>query len=465
MQSIKNILVLLIGIVGFTPGNAQNGNAFKVPPYQKVVLKNGLTVYLMEQHEVPMITISAVLPAGAVYDGDQSGLATLTALALKHGSANMSKKQIDEALDFVGANISTYASKEYSGISAKFASKDKDAVLNILKEVMLNPSFDTTEFNKEKKRQLVSLEQAKESPGRVIGNYFDMLYYGDNVYANTTAGHTTTVAMLTANNAKQFYKTHYIPNGAAIAVAGDFNTASMKAQLTTLFNSWAKGTATPISASAISQPSAANVLLVNKDDATETTFYIGGPGIQYNNPDKVAINLVNTFFGGRFTSWLNDELRVNTGLTYGARSNFVPLKNAGTFRISTFTANKNTETAIDKAVEVLNNLHTNGVDATTLTSAKNYEKGQFPPDYETSGQLANLLTEMFWYGFNESYINNFEKNIDGLSIETANQVIKKYFPKENLQFVLIGKASEIRKIAEKYGKVKEIQLKDDTLKL
>ena len=465
MQSYKYIVVLLLGFASFTQGSAQKGNTFKLPAYEKVVLKNGLTVYLMEQHEVPMINVSAILPAGAVYDGEQSGLASLTALALKHGSANMSKSQMDEALDFVGATLNTFAAKEYAGINAKFATKDKDAVLNIVKEVMLNPSFDTTEFNKEKRRQLVNLEQAKESPGRVIGNYFDLLYYGNNVYANPTSGHVTTMTTLTALDAKKFYSSHYIPNGSAIAVVGDFNSATMKAQLSKLFNLWTKGSVTPINNTVINQPATANVLLVNKDDATETTFYIGGPGTQYNNPDKVAINLVNTFFGGRFTSWLNDELRVNTGLTYGARSNFVPLKNAGTFRISTFTANKNTETAIDKAMEVLNTLHTKGVDANTLTSAKNYEKGQFPPDYETSGQLASLLTEMFWYGFNESYINNFEKNIDGLSIETANQVIKKYFPRQNLQFVLIGKASEIRKIAEKYGKVKEIQLKDDVMKL
>ena len=156
MQSYKYIMVLLLGFAMFTQGSTQTGSTFKLPAYEKVVLKNGLTVYLMEQHEVPMINVSAILPAGAVYDGEQSGLASLTALALKHGSANMSKSQMDEALDFVGATITTFAAKEYAGINAKFATKDKDAVLNIIKEVMLNPTFDTTEFNKEKRRQLVS---------------------------------------------------------------------------------------------------------------------------------------------------------------------------------------------------------------------------------------------------------------------------------------------------------------------
>ncbi|HEX5651636.1 MAG TPA: insulinase family protein, partial [Chitinophagaceae bacterium] len=163
-------------------------------------------------------------------------------------------------------------------------------------------------------------------------------------------------------------------------------------------------------------------------------------------------------------SMLNDELRVNTGLTYGANSRFTPLKNGGTFAISTFTANKSTEPAIDKALEVLNRLHNNGIDEKSLASAKNYVKGQFPPRYETSGQLAGLLTQMFWYNFNESFINNFEKTVDELTLDRAKEIIAKYFPKEKLQFVLVGKSSEIKKIAEKYGPVTEVQIKEEVKK-
>ncbi|MGB4775601.1 MAG: insulinase family protein, partial [Daejeonella sp.] len=203
------------------------------------------------------------------------------------------------------------------------------------------------------------------------------------------------------------------------------------------------------------------VLLINKEDARETTLLIGGLGIRRDNPDYVAIEVVNTVFGGRFTSWLNDELRVNSGLTYGANSRFSSLKNSGTFAISTFTATKTTEAAIDKALEVLTKIHSSGIDNETLTSAKNYVKGQFPPRYETAGQLAGLLTQMFWYGFDESFINNFENNVDGLTSAKAKEIVNKYFPKDKLQFVLIGKSADIKKIAEKYGPVTEKQIKAD----
>lgn len=461
MKSIKHLFIIIAIVLVSISAAAQNAD-FKLPKYEKFTLGNGLTVYLMEQHEVPMINVSVILPAGAIYDGQQNGLASLTATALKHGTKSMTKAQLEEELDYIGATLNTYASKESAGLSAKFAAKDRDKVMNIIKEVLINPVFDAKEFEKEKQRTLVGLDQAKESPRQVIDDYYNGMLYAGHVYANPVSGRISTVGKISVDDIRKFYKSFYMPNGAAIAVVGDFNPKEMKTKLTTLFNSWTKGTVPAnVANKPVPNPTGAQVLLVNKEDARETTFYIGGPGINRSNPDFVAVEVINTVLGGRFTSWLNDELRVNTGLTYGARSNFAPLKNAGTFQISTFTATKNTEAAIDKALEVYNRLHTKGLDENTLTSAKNYVKGGFPPRYETAGQLAGLLTQMFWYGFDESFINNFQKTVDSLTVEKAKSIVTKYFPKNNLQFVMVGKAEDIRKVASKYGKVTEVQIKDD----
>ena len=459
----KMIYILAICLLASVGLKAQS---YKLPPYEKFKLKNGLTVYLMEQHEVPIISVSVILPAGAIYDGEKSGLASLTATALKHGTKNFTKAKLDEELDFLGATINTGASKESASLSARMIAKDKDKVLSLLKEVLLEPSFDAAEFDKEKKRLLITLEQQKESPRQVIGSYFDKFLYGDHVYGNIVQGKISTVSSLTVDDVKKFYAENYLPEGSAISVAGDFKTPEMKAAITDLFSGWQKGTKPQVNLASkpITKPAIQQVLLVNKDDAKETTFYIGAPGISRNNPDYVAIDVVNTLFGGRFTSMLNDELRVNTGLTYGANSRFSALKNGGSFVISTFTAGKTTEPAIDKALEVLAKLHKNGIDEKSLASAKNYVKGQFPPRYETAGQLANLMTQMFWYNFDESFINNFEMTVDGLTLDKAKEIIAKYFPKDKLQFVLVGKSADIKKIAEKYGPVTEVQIKEEVKK-
>lgn len=456
-QKLISICVLLLVI---TNASAQG---YKLPTYTTFKLPNGLTVNLMEQHDVPLISVSTVVPAGAIYDREQAGLASLTATALKHGTKSYTKAQIDQELDFIGASIDASATKEYARLSANFATKDQKKVLNIVKEILLDPAFDEKEFDKEKSRLLVGLEQQKESPRAVIGFYFEKFLYGNHVYGNIINGMKATVEGLTASDVKKFYQANYTPNNAAITLVGDFSTKEMKASITKLFSEWKKGKVVKedLSTLAYKKPTESRVLLINKEDANETTFLIGAPGISRNNPDYIAIDVVNTLFGGRFTSMLNDELRVNTGLTYGASSRFNTLKNDGTFVISTFTNIKTTEAALDKAVEVLNKLHQNGIDENALTSAKNYVKGQFPPDYETSGQLASLLSQMFWYKFDRSFIDNFEKNVDSLDLARANEIIATYFPKDKLQFILVGKASEIKKIAEKFGPVTEININEN----
>ena len=461
MKYIKQLFIITFFLCGSMANLYAQG--YTLPKYEKFTLANGLTVYLAEQKDVPVISLSAIFPAGAIYDGDKAGLASLTATALKHGTKSYTKTKLDETLDFNAAYINTFASKESAGLSSKFASKDLNKILGMVKEVLLEPVFDAVEFEKEKKKLLQQLDQQKESPRSVMPAYFDKFMYGNHVYGNIIQGNKTTVGKLTVLDVKNFYKENYLPEGSAIALVGNFNIAEMKTILTSLFAGWKKSIKAQINLAAkpIVTQTTNRVLLVNKDDAKETTFYIGAPGISRNNPDYVAIDVVNTLFGGRFTSMLNDELRVNSGLTYGASSRFSALKNAGTFVISTFTAQKTTEAAIDKAIEVLDNLHKKGLDETALASAKNYVKGQFPPRYETASQLSALLTQMFWYGFDESFINNFEKNVDGLTLEKAKQIVATYFPKEKLQFVMVGKASEIKKIVSTYGTLSEAQIKED----
>ena len=437
---------------------------FKLPAYEKHTLQNGLTLYLMEQHEVPLIYVSAIFPAGAIWDKEQSGLAAFTADALLFGTKNYTKQQIEETFDFLGATISSRADQETAEVTMSFKTDDIDKVLPIFIEVITNPTFPQEEFDKRKKRWLAELEQAKESPRMVIGSYFNKFLFDKNVYGNPVSGSISSIKNLTREDLNGFFGMHYMHTFTGIAVVGDFPTEEMKSKLESLL---------PRSASLdkfnllkeidleVKQPDKSKLLLVNKDDSRETTFLIGGYGVPWNNKDITQIDVINTIFGGRFTSWLNDELRVNAGLTYGARSRFNTYKNAGTFYISTFTATETTVEAIDLALEVLDRLHTKDIDEETLTSAKNYVKGQFPPDYETSGELADLLTTMFFYGLDDSYINDFEKNVDEMTVEKASEIIAKYFPKENLQSVLIGKSDEIRDRVSKYGEVIERNIDDD----
>ena len=169
----------------------------------------------------------------------------------------------------------------------------------------------------------------------------------------------------------------------------------------------------------------------------------------------------NTIIGGRFTSSLNDELRVNSGLTCGARSDFATLAQTGTFAISSFTALPKTDPALDLALKTYQRLRDKGIDAATLESAKAYVKRQFPPRFKTSFALSALLGEMFVSDVDRSQIDMFMKDADSMNPARAKLLVDKHFPRKNLQMVLIGQATPIRKIAVKYGDVTEMEIADD----
>jgi len=434
--------------------------SFVMPSYDKFVLDNGLTVYLMPQREVPLVTLNAVVRAGAVND-TTAGVAQMTAEGLLLGAAGKSKADIEQQVDFLGASLGAEADKEGSYLSADFMAKDTDVMLGLFSAAMLTPDFNAAEFDKLKQRAIAGLQQDKESPRAVIGRYFDKLVFGAHPYGNAASGNSDSLEKVTVSQLRAFHKSYYQPANTAITVVGDFDVAAMKAKLTQTFGQWkdSEKLVQPDLNQGLPQLTAAKVLLVDKPDAIETTFVIGGLGISRDNPDYVGLTVVNTILGGRFTSWLNDELRVNAGLTYGARSGFSPYTDSGVFTISTFTKTETTQEAIDLALKTYARLWEKGIDQATLNSAKAYVKGQFPPKYETSGQLAGLLSGMYLYGFDDKFINEFQAKVDGLTLEETQRLVKTYFPQKDLQFVLIGNAAKIAPIAAKYGKVQTVDIK------
>lgn len=457
MQIFKISLALLSFCFGLSAHAA-----YKLPAYNQVVLDNGLTLFLMEQHEVPLIDISIVTKVGAINDGKLAGLSQITAKNLTLGTQSLTKLALDKEIDFIGANIDSSAGAEFSTINASFASKDQNKMLTLLRDMTIAPVFNPEEFSKYKNRHLLQLEQAKESPRAVINDYFNRLLFGENGYGSLVSGEKTSVDKVQLADLKKHHKKWFQPSNSAIVMVGDFDSKKVQQQLSKLFANWQDTQKLPKALTTEKLTTKkANVLLVNKEDAGETTFAIGGAGIARNNPDRVGVSVINTILGGRFTSWLNDALRVNAGLTYGARSRFNAYSRDGSFAISTFTKTATTVEAIDLALATYNKLWQQGIDQPTLDSAKAYVKGQFPPKFETSSQLAALLVNMYGYGFDESYINTFEQQVNALTITKTKELIKNYFPKDNLQYVLIGKASEIRDQVAKYGEIKETDINDE----
>ncbi|MDO8702118.1 MAG: pitrilysin family protein, partial [Undibacterium sp.] len=308
-------------------------------------------------------------------------------------------------------------------------------------------------------RTVDGLKQAKESPRNVAQTYYRSMLFGDGAYGNPVSGSTASVTALQRSDAQNFHANYYRPENAALIVVGDFTPAAMRAQLEALFGQWkVAGTIPAAAVTGKVKADKARVWLVNKSDAAETTFLFGGAGIARNDPDYVPLQVLNTILGGRFTSWLNDELRVNSGLTYGANSAFAPLSQSGSFAVSSFTATPKTQAALALASKTYQRLWDKGIDAATLASAKAYVKGQYPPRFETNQQLAGLLGDMYVAKVGREQIDHFMRDVDSLTPDKTKLLVNKHFPRDKLQMLLIGKAEAIRGIAAQYGEVTELEI-------
>ncbi len=425
---------------------------FTLPEYQRVELDNGLTIMLMEQKEVPLVHVTVVVKTGAIFD-EVSGQAALTADAMLLGTASLDKASFEQTLDFVGASYSTYVNQEASQLSSTFASKDISTVLPLLADAVQQPAFDPQTYQDHKTRYVAGLRQNQESPRYVIGDYFNALVFQHHPYGKIQGGTPESIEALPLADIKKFHQRWYTPDNSAVIVTGDFDRKDMLKTLTKLFGKWQGKHPNKPSLPGITPAKKARVLLVNKDDARESTFMIGGLGIAMSDPDFVPVIVVNTVLGGRFTSWLNDELRVNSGLTYGARSRFDRMSKGGSFAMSSFTQQTTTKDAIDLMLKTYQRLWEKGIDEAMLASAKAYVKGQFPPDYETAEDLAGLLSDMYVYDVNEDFINQFNERVNTLDGETVKSIIQRHFPREHLQFVVIGQASAIKDVVSQYGEV------------
>ncbi|HEX9081855.1 MAG TPA: pitrilysin family protein [Holophagaceae bacterium] len=426
----------------------------KLPTYKKTVLKNGMTVLFMEQHKVPLVDLHFTVRTGTAQDpAGKEGLAALTISLLRKGTRTRSADRISTELDSMGATYTAMAGLDASTCTAEFMKKDVADGLGLFADLILSPVFPEAEVQKLRAQRIDSVRAAKDSAQGVIRTYYNAFLFGDHPYGRPQNGDEHSLVRLTRADVEAFHAAHFVPAHAVLAVVGDFQTAEMEKLVSDQFGPWRAQGAPDRTQLGPPQPQRGRkLLLVDKPDATQTFFMVGNLGVARNNPDRVGIQVINVLFGGRFTSMINTALRIKSGLTYGAQSDFGMFKVPGPFAVSSFTANATTGKALDLTLATLKELQEKGISEADLASAKAYVKGTLPPKtLETGQQLAAVLADLQLYGLPDSEVNAFFAKVDALTMADAKRIIQTYFPEKDLCFVLIGKASEIRPMVEKFA--------------
>ncbi len=459
-------VVLGLGLQAF----AQTA-VYQLPEAKRIKMPNGLVVLLVEKHELPLTAVSLVLRSGTLMDpAGKPGVSVLTEGLLRRGTETKTGPQIAEEIDFIGMQFGggggrggggAAASFNETDIAADFLSKDTDKALGIFADVVLHPVFPEAELKKAVAQRQERLRTAKDDAQTAVREYFMAALYAGHPYASGLAESESSLGSITRDDVVAFYKKVYTPGDAVLAVVGDFQSAEMEAKLKGLFGGWSGAAPTAAKVTALKPVTGRHVVLVDKPDATQTYFMIGNVGLSQTDPDRAEVHVVNTLFGGRFSSMFNDELRIKSGYSYGASSSFAEYETPGPFIMSTYTRNATTEPAIDKTLEVLDRLHTHPFQDEQIVSAKNYIRGLFPPTLETGAALARRLAVNEVEGISRAQFNAEQAQEQATTLAQANRVIDKDFPaRANYVMVIVGKASEIGPMMAKYGTVTTKKISD-----
>ena len=432
----------------------------KLPPYTEEKLPNGVVIAMMPRAGVPLVHFRIVIRGGSEAEPAQlAGLSSITAELLRAGTEKRTADQFSEELDFLGGTFGGAGGGRGGGgvgtlapataFSAEFLKKDFDRGLDLFSDAVLNPTFPEDKVKKEVARRVDAAHAAKDNAQGAIRNYFQAAFFGkEHPYGNPPD--EASLARITRKDVLEFYHNMYCGRNMIVVVTGDFDPAAAKARLTKTFGSVPAGSAYTWR-NATAPLRRGRMLLIDKPDATQTYFIIGQPGTDRKSPDRTKLELVNTLFGGRFTSMLNQELRANSGLTYGASSTVEQMRLPGAILISTYTKTETTTQAIDMALEMLKRLNEKGITAEQLASAKAYLKGLYPTRrLETIDQLANELGDMELYGEGREEIDGYFSRIDAVTLDEANAAARKYYRADNLTMVLFGAADKIRDAVKKY---------------
>ena len=440
---------------------AQTGGGVHVPTHERLVLGNGITVIVIPKRDVPLVAFNAVLRGGESGDGaDKPGVASLVAGLLEKGAGQRDAFQFADAVEGVGGSFNATAGSESITVRGQFLARDQGLMLELLADALLRPRLDGQELDKLRDRQIELIKAAKDSdPSELIGTYGRAFLFHGHPYGRPVIGNESSLAKITREDVLNYYRGQFGADRLTLVFAGDLDMERLKSSVQSLFGQWPKATRAAPHLTAPERQKQRRVLLIDSPGSVQTYFWIGNVGVDRRYPDRAALDLVNTLYGGRFTSILNTELRIKSGLSYGARSGFTRGTVAGEFAIRSFAQTENTGKAIDLAIQTLTQLKRDGITAPMLDSARAYVLGQYPMDFETAADWAAAMSDLELFRLSPDYINHYGTQLRQVTLKEARLVIDQAFPEgDSLAIVLIGDAAKIRDQVRGYGQISEIPL-------
>jgi len=427
----------------------------KLPKPVEMKLPNGLTILVLEDHRLPLVTARlTILGAGALDDpADVPGLANVTAAMLDQGTGTRSSKQIAEQSDQLGATIGAQApwGSETATFTASGLSDNASQWIPLASDILLHPSFPQDELNKLKQRMRIQLQQQRGTARFLMQERFNRAVYGSHPAAITSptpeALEKITPAMLA-----EWHSTRYLPENAILGIAGDITPAEVSKMFSPLAD-WMPGTGQASLPAATKPASGRRIFLVDRPGSVQTDVQIGNIAISRTDPDYIAMAVMDRIVGGGASARLFMNLREVHGYTYGAYSMLVARRYAGPWIAEGSMRTSATGGAMTEFMNEINRIRDQPVPEKELEENKRSIVAGFALTLERPTELLDYAIAIKVYHLPADYWDTYPAKIMATTAEQVERVARKYIVPDDLQIVAVGDAAKLKPVLDKYGTV------------
>jgi predicted Zn-dependent peptidase len=435
---------------------------FKPPDADRVVLENGMVVYLLEDHELPLVTVNAMLRTGNWLDpADKVGLAGLTGAVMRTGgSAKMSADEVDEELERLAANLSIGFGKESGSASLDVLKKDLKRGLQIFADLLRTPAFEAGRVELAKLQALEGIRRRQDNPGSVAGREFAKLLYGPQ-HPSARETSVASISGITRDDLLAFHKRTVQPNGIILGVTGDFEKGAMLALLREVFGDWPKGTVPELTIPEVPAAEAQTgaVRFINKE-TSQTHLRVGHLSIRETDPDYVAVSIANDILGGSsFRSRLFNDVRTKRGLAYSVGSGLrAGVHDQGVWLMRAETKLPSTQEVVNRFVANMERLRGEPVTDAELEEAKEAYVNSFVFSFTSASSIVSRLMDLEYDGLPKDWLQQIRDKVVKLTKEDIQQAARKHFNPDRLRILAVGSGEALSKVLASFGEVKEIKL-------
>ena len=420
--------------------------ALHLPQIQKRQLSNGVPLWIVELHEVPVAQINLLVKSGsAAEQGKKFGLASLTAAMLEQGAGSRSALELADAIDYLGADLSESSSFDATAVRLHVPVSHLADALPLMADAALRPTFPKEELERLRQERLTSLLQGRDDAPTIAAATFSRVLFGpEHRYGTPMFGTAETIKAFTPEDLRAFYTSAFRPENATLIAVGDLTADQIVPLLEKHFGAWKAAGAAAAGATLPPTPpsTARQVYLVDKPGAPQSQIRIGWIGVPRSTPDYFPIQVLNSILGGSFSSRLNMNLREQHGYTYGASSSFDMRASAGPFSSAAGVQTDKTSEALKEFFNELNGI-LKPVPAEELSRAKNYIALRFPGSFETTSDISRRLEDAIVYKLPDDYFSSYVQKIQAVTTADVQRVAQKYVTPDRFAVVVVGDASVI----------------------